>query len=131
VHVSDVVELLLRIMRHDKRHSAEVFNVCTGMGHSVPELFEVFRQVSAKTIEATYCDPAEYWDRYPSLFDGPFPLSRERVREEVYKSAIGVNAKARATFDWHPMLDLTDGIQSVYTDALHRFSLTTASAHRA
>lgn len=130
VHVSDVVELLLRVMRHETRHVADVFNVCSGIGHSVPELFEVFRQVSGKAIEATYRDPAEYWDRYPSLFAGAFPLSRERVIEEVYKSAIGSNAKARAAFDWQPTLNLAAGIQSVYVDALQRFSLATGSAQQ-
>lgn len=129
VHVADVVELLLRVMRDHNRHDADVFNVCTGIGHSVPELFDVFRRISGKPIEATYRDPGEYWDRYPPLFAGPFPLSRQRVSEEVYKSAIGSNARARDTFDWEPMLDLTEGIQSVYEDALHRFSLTTGSAH--
>ena len=102
VHVADVVDLLLRIMRHEARHRADVFNVCSGTGHSVPELYEIFRLVSGKSIEATYRDPAEFWDRYPLLFAGPLPLSRERVIEEVYKSAIGANAKARATFDWQP-----------------------------
>ena len=130
VHVDDVVELLLRVMLDQNRHGADVFNVCSGIGHSVPELFEVFRQVSGKRLEATYRDPAEYWDRYPSLFAGAFPLSRVRVVEEVFKSAIGANAKARATFDWRPTLDLTAGIDSVYSDALHRFSLATGSARR-
>lgn len=130
VHVADVVELLLRIMRHDQWHGADVFNVCSGSGHSVPELFEIFRRVSGKTIEATYRDPAEFWDRYPSLFAGALPLSRERVIDEVYKSAIGTNAKARAMFDWQPTLDLNAGAQSVYTDALHRFSLATGLARR-
>ena len=51
--------------------------------------------------------------------------------EEVYKSAIGANAKVRATFDWQPTLDLTAGIQSVYNDALHRLSLPIGSAKRA
>lgn len=128
VHVEDVIELLLRIMRHGQPYAAEVFNVCSGIGHSVPELFDVFRRVSGKSIEATYRDPAEFWDRYPVLFAGSFPLSRERVVEEVYKSAIGANGKARATFDWQPALDLTAGIRSVYGDALRRFPLPTGRA---
>jgi nucleoside-diphosphate-sugar epimerase len=128
VHVDDVIELLLRIMHHGQSHAAEVFNICSGFGHSVPELFEVFRRVSGKAIEATYRDPAEFWDRYPLLFAGSMPLSRERVVEEVYKSAIGANAKARTTFDWQPALDLTAGVRSVYGDALRRFPLATNGA---
>jgi nucleoside-diphosphate-sugar epimerase len=51
VHVSDVVELLLRMMRHDAHHAAEVFNVCSGVGHSVPELYDTFMLISGKSIE--------------------------------------------------------------------------------
>src|SRR5215213_2384298 len=61
VHVTDVVELLVRIMRHEDSLGAHVFNVCSGIGHSVPELFEIFRLVSGKTIEATYREPEEFW----------------------------------------------------------------------
>jgi nucleoside-diphosphate-sugar epimerase len=130
VHVSDVVELLLRMMRDDGHHAADLFNVCSGVGHSVPELYRAFQAVSGKAIEATYRDPAEFWDRYPALFTGAFPLSRARVIEEVYKSAVGSNARARETFGWEPALDLAAAVGSVYADALHRFSLPSPSAER-
>ena len=130
VHVADVVDLLLRIMRDPGVHHAELFNVCSGVGHSVPELYEKFRRVSGKMIDATYRDPAEFWDRYPSLFAGSHPLSRERVIEEVFKSAVGSNAKVRAAFGWEPRLDLEAAVGSVYADALRRFSLPSAAVHR-
>ena len=122
VHVADVVDLLLRIMRDRARFAADVFNVCSGLGHSVPELYRTFQLVSGKATSATYRDPAEFWDRYPVLFAGPHPLSRQRVIEEVFKSAIGSNAKVRATFGWEPALDLHAAVRSVYDDALRRFS---------
>jgi nucleoside-diphosphate-sugar epimerase len=120
VHVADVVELLQRIMQAEGAYGAEVFNVCSGVGHSVPELYQAFRTVSGKTIEATYRDPAAFWDRYPELFSGPRPLTRERVIEEVFKSAVGSNAKVRAAFGWKPALDLDAAVSSVYQDALRR-----------
>ena len=123
VHVADVVELLLRMLRDHRSHAGEPYNVCSGLGHSVPELYEIFRRVSGKDIEPTYKDPAEFWDRYPNLFAGPRPLSRERVTEEVYKSAVGSNAKAMAAFGWAPTLDVEAAVVSVYADALRRFSL--------
>ena len=128
VHVSDVVDLLRRIMDDGASHAADVFNVCSGVGHSVPELYEAFRIVSGKSIEATYRDPSEFWNRYPMLFAGPRPLSRERVIEEVYKSAVGSNARAREAFGWEPQLDLVAGVRSVYTDALERLAGSTRAA---
>jgi nucleoside-diphosphate-sugar epimerase len=122
VHVTDVVELLQRIMQAGGAFESEVFNVCGGVGHSVPELYEAFRTASGKTIEASYRDPAAFWDRYPELFNGPCPLTRQRVIEEVYKSAVGSNAKVRAAFGWEPTLDLDAAVRSVYQDALRRLA---------
>ena len=122
IHVSDVIELLLRIMDDGASHAADVFNVCSGVGHSVPELYEAFRTVSGKSIDATYRDPAEFWNRYPMLFAGRRPLSRERVIEEVYKTAVGSNSSARESFGWEPHLDLVAGVRSVYADAVERLA---------
>ncbi len=123
VHVSDVIELLLAMMRSEAHHAAEVFNICTGVGYSVPELYATFLRVSGKSVEAVYDDPAKFWDRYPALFAGRFPLSRERIVEEVYKNAVGANDKARAAFGWAPRADVEAGLRSVYEDAERRFGL--------
>jgi nucleoside-diphosphate-sugar epimerase len=122
VHIDDVVSLLVRAMHGKQRFAAEVLNVCSGVGYSVPQLYDIFREVSGKNIEATYREPAEFWDRYHDLHRGAFPLSRERVIEEVYKSAIGSNAKALSSLGWSPQLDLVSGIRSVYADAVRRLS---------
>lgn len=123
VHVADVIELLLRMMRSERPYAADVFNICTGVGQSVPELYQIFQQVSGKTIAPVYDDPAKFWDRYPALFSGRFPLSRERIVEEVYKNAVGSPDKARAEFGWTPQADITAGLRSVYEDAERRFGL--------
>jgi nucleoside-diphosphate-sugar epimerase len=124
VHVADVVELLMRVMRDEARHAGDVFNVCSGAGYSVPELYDAFRHVSGKAIEATFRDPSDFWSRYPALFEGPRPLSRQRVIEEVYKSAVGSNEKAAIAFGWRPERDLLAGVRSVYDDALRRFGIS-------
>jgi nucleoside-diphosphate-sugar epimerase len=123
VHVDDVIGLLVRMMRAEGRFAADVFNVCTGEGHSVPELYAAFQEVSGKAIPAVYDDPSKFWDRYPALFAGPFPLARERIVEEVYKSAVGSNDKARSTFGWAPQADVRAGLRAVYQDAERRFGL--------
>lgn len=123
VHVDDVIALLAAMMRAEGRYAADVFNICTGQGHSVPELYRTFQHVSGKTIAAVYDDPGKFWDRYPALFAGPFPLSRERIVEEVYKNAVGSNEKARAAFGWAPQADIAAGLRSVYEDAERRFGM--------
>jgi nucleoside-diphosphate-sugar epimerase len=122
VYVDDVVDLLVRMMEAEGRFSAERFNVCSGVGHSVPELYELFRQASGREIEPTYDDPERYWDAYPMLFEGSHPLSRERIAKEVYKEAIGKPDKARERFGWTARMDIRDGVAAVYADAERRLA---------
>jgi UDP-glucose 4-epimerase len=120
VHSDDVVELLARMMLHEGKFQAERFNVCSGEGHSVPELYALFLEVSGKNIPATYNDPRDYWNRYPALFEARLPLSRERITEEVFKNSIGSPAKTRERFGWSAQTDIRSGIASVYEDAERR-----------
>lgn len=131
VHVDDVIALLVAMMDAPGRFAADVFNVCTGVGYSVPALYRAFQEVSGKPIAAVYDDPAKFWDRYPALFEGAFPLSRERIAEEVHKHAVGDGAKARATFGWAPTRDMTAGLREVYEDTVRRFGLGGAAAYPA
>ncbi|MBW3654548.1 MAG: NAD-dependent epimerase/dehydratase family protein [Gemmatimonadetes bacterium] len=120
VHSDDVVELLTRVLLDERTFRADRFNVCSGRGYSVPELYDLFLDVSGKDIPATYNDPYSYWDRYPALFEEGRPLSRDRIADEVFKHAIGDPEKTRRTFGWESRTDIRDGIASVYEDARQR-----------
>jgi nucleoside-diphosphate-sugar epimerase len=120
VHADDVIELLLLMLRSRRHFEADKFNVCTGQGYSVPQLYEIFREVSGKSIDAEFRDPKQFWDNYNVLFAGNFPLQRDRVVKEVYKEAIGANSKAVETFGWTPRIDIHKGLLSVYLDAKRR-----------
>jgi UDP-glucose 4-epimerase len=120
VHSDDVVDLLTRMMVADGRFAAERFNVCSGSGHSVPALFEMFRQASGKGIDPQFRPPQTYWDAYSLLFSGKNPLSRERISKEVFKTAIGNPVKTAARFGWRAQTEIDAGIASVYEDARRR-----------
>jgi nucleoside-diphosphate-sugar epimerase len=120
VHSDDVVDLLTRMMLAEGHFTADRFNVCSGNGHSVPELFALFRRASGKAIDPQFRPPQTYWDAYPALFAGSHPLSRERISKEVFKTAIGNPAKTAARFGWRPRTEIGAGIASVYADAERR-----------
>ncbi|HWT12710.1 MAG TPA: NAD-dependent epimerase/dehydratase family protein [Allosphingosinicella sp.] len=120
VHSDDVVDLLTRMIEAEGEFRAERYNVCSGQGHSVPELYGHFLAASGKSIEPVFRDPSLYWEAYPALFGSAHPLSRERIVEEVYKNAIGDPAKTRARFGWNPATEIGAGIASVYADARRR-----------
>jgi nucleoside-diphosphate-sugar epimerase len=120
VHSDDVVDLLTRMIHAEGPFRAERYNVCSGEGHSVSELYELFLAAGGKDIRPVFRDPDSYWNAYPPLFESANPLSRERIAEEVYKNAIGDPGKARARFGWTARMPIADGIASVYADAARR-----------
>lgn len=114
VFSEDLVEALEAMMLADGVFLAERFNLCSGRGYSVPELFDIFREVSGRDIEPVYGDPQSYWDAYDTLFTGARTLSRERVSEEVFKNAIGDPTKTRQQFGWTASTSIRAGIEQVY-----------------
>jgi nucleoside-diphosphate-sugar epimerase len=120
VHSDDLVDLLTRMLLHEDRFRAERFNICSGEGYSVPQLYQLFLEASGKEISATFNDPRGYWDRYPELFEQGLPLSRDRISEEVFKHAIGNPEKTRERLGWTASTNIREGIASVYRDAERR-----------
>jgi len=123
VHSSDVIRLLVTLLTADGTHRAERYNVCSGTGYSVPELYEIFADLSGVSEGPRYENPEAFWDRYPGLFQGPHPLPRERVAEEVFKSAIGDPTNTHDAFDWRATVPIRDGIGSVVDDARRRLAV--------
>lgn len=121
VHSSDLIRLLTLMIDSDGHFSGDRFNICSGKGHSVPELFEMFRQVSGKDVEPEWADPQAFWEKYPALYASEYPLHSERIAKEVHKNSVGDPTKTQARFDWEPRMDIREGIETVYRDAQRRF----------
>lgn len=114
VHISDVIELLLKMIASEKTYRADIFNVASGHGHSVPEIYKTMQEVSGKNIAPLFMDPIKYWDAYPSLFAGTFPMNHERIKKEVFKHSIGDVKKTSTEFGWTPKINLQSGLVSIY-----------------
>lgn len=115
VHSSDVIALLLKMIQSGERYRADIFNIGSGSAYSVPELVEFMQAMAgAADLQPAYRNPEEYWNAYPELFDSKMPLSRQRVRDEVFKSAIADPKKTERSFDWNAGIDIRAGLKSVY-----------------
>jgi UDP-glucose 4-epimerase len=113
IHVSDVINLLIKIMNSTIKYKADVFNVCTQKGYSVPELVKILEKITNKSISPIYKNPANFWDAYPILFTGTSLFSRERLTKEVTKHCIGNNSLACNCFEWQPTTDIYRGFLSI------------------
>ena len=98
----------------EKTYASEIFNVASGNGYSVPELYSNLLDISGKSIKAEYKNPELYWEAYDSLYQGKYQLSKDRIKKEVYKQAVGSPEKTFKEFNWKTFIDIKTGLQSVY-----------------
>jgi len=114
VHSSDVIQLLTKMLNNKKHYSAEIYNVGSGNGYSVPDICKLFSEIAETKINVEYKNPESYWNAYDNLFSNSYPLSRKRVRKEVYKNAIADTSKTEAEFNWQAKYTMRKGLESVY-----------------
>jgi len=126
VYVTDVIDLLCRMMTSKKPYAAEIYNIGSGESYSVPELYEKMRAISGKQIDAHYADPHAYWDSYTDLFAGSHPMRRERIAREVHKSALADTRKSAREFSWTTRVSIDEGLRAVYDYAVRHTAPSSA-----
>lgn len=104
VYVDDVTQLIELCITNDDANG--VFNVCTGKLLSVKQIVEYIQEELNTNIEPVYKNGSHFWDRYPSLFQGSFPLDKNIVSKEVDKFSLGDNHLAKHVLGWSPDTDL-------------------------
>jgi nucleoside-diphosphate-sugar epimerase len=91
VHVSDVVDAVLRAASHDKPLHGMIINIGGGKGYSVNDLFSLFKDITGLQIEARY---------------GQSVIEARHSVADI--------TRARELFDWQPRVSLPDGLQETY-----------------
>ena len=117
IYISDVVDALVKMSNSSQLFSGEIFNLCCGVGYSVPHIIDCLGRIAGTKIDPVCKDGTTFWDSYPNLFEGKYGLSRERVKAEVYKESIGDSSKFRSSFSWEPAVSLELGLTNVYRHA--------------
>lgn len=110
VYVEDLIDLAERVQEGT---GFDVVNVSTNTTISINELAETVRRLMGKEdIEFSYVDSSNYWNRYPKLYEGAYPISREALDNEVNKFTQLSNAYAKEKYGWEPKTDLEAGVQA-------------------
>ena len=104
VYVDDVTALIELCITNEQANG--VFNVCSGKLLSVKEIVEFIQEELGTSITPVYRDGQHFWDKYPGLFSGTFPLDKNIVSKEVDKFSLGNNRLAMDVLGWQPDADL-------------------------
>lgn len=110
VYVEDLIDLAERVQEGE---GFDVVNVSTNTTISINELAHLVRKLMKKEeISFGYTESSNYWNRYPKLYEGAFPISKEALDNEVNKYTQLSNAYAKEKYGWEPKTDLETGIQA-------------------
>ena len=111
VYVGDIIACMRKMMDSEQHFTGDVFNICSGTGYSVPQIARLYGEIAGQTIDPEYRDPTGFWDKFPGLFEGAYPLSRKRIEAEVYKRSLGNPDKAAETFGFRTSMALDEGLR--------------------
>ena len=110
VYVEDLIDLAECVQQGT---GFDAVNVSTNTTISINELAEIVRRLMGKeNIPFRYVDSANYWNRYPKLYEGAMPISRETLDNEVNKYTQLSNQYAKEKYGWVPKTDIEAGVQA-------------------
>ena len=111
VYVDDLLEMCKIVMTH-KKASGEIFNVSSGKTISVREIVSMISSNFKETKEPIYREAHKFWDKYPKLFQGKYPLKIKRLEEEVKKFSLGCVYKSKKILGWEAKTDFKIGFKN-------------------
>ena len=107
IYVDDLIDLAIAV-RESKGFDA--VNVSSNTNYSVNEMYQLAEDIMGKHIKAEYADDAHYWERYPELYEGSYPIKKEILNHEINKYSLCDNAYAQKKYGWQPKVSMREGL---------------------
>lgn len=109
IFVDDVNRLNKLCMTHP-RAPGETFNAGSGVAISVREIFAVIAAAMDSRLSPIYRPATNFWDAYPNLFSGDYPLKPAVVEAEVRKYSLCDPNKTRELLNWRAEVTIEEGL---------------------
>lgn len=110
IYVDDLVRLAILVQNHE---GFDCVNVSSNKNYSVNEMYAIASKIMGKEIPAEYASDAHYWEQYPELYAGAYPIKTEILTHEINKYSLCDNAYAKKTYGWEPSIDMEEGLRRV------------------
>lgn len=110
IYVDDLVRLALLVQDGD---GFDCVNVSSNKNYSVNEMYAIASKIMDKNIEVEYADDSHYWELYPELFGGAYPIKNEILSHEINKYSLCDNSYAKEKYGWEPTVDMEEGLRRV------------------
>ena len=113
VYVDDLIELAIAVQNSQ---GFDAVNVSTNQNYSVNEMYQLAQDIMGKNIKADYASDAHYWEKYPGLFEGKYPIKESILNHEINKYSLCDNSYAKEKYGWVPKISMKEGLSRL-TDA--------------
>lgn len=110
IYVDDLVRLALLVQQGE---GFDCVNVASNKNYSVNEMYAIALKIMDKEIKADYAEDAHYWENYPELYSGAYPIKNEMLEHEINKYSLCDNAYAKEKYGWTPEIDMEEGLKRV------------------
>ncbi|MBR4983263.1 MAG: SDR family NAD(P)-dependent oxidoreductase [Lachnospiraceae bacterium] len=110
IYVDDLVRLAIMVQKGD---GFDCVNVSSNMNYSVNEMYDIAQKIMGKNIAAEYASDAHYWEKYPGLYEGAYPIKNEILNHEINKYSLCDNSHAKEKYGWQPEVGMEEGLRRV------------------
>ena len=119
IYVDDLTDLLEKVQSCT---GFDTVNCSSNKSYSVREIYEIAQDIMHKNIQAEYVDAANYWKKYPQLYEGVYSIMPDILNHEVNKYSLCDNTHALTRYSWAPKVDIGEGMSNMikYTVKLFR-----------
>lgn len=108
IYVDDLIDLAIAVQ---KTAGFDAVNVSANQNYSVNEMYKLVQEIMGKQISADYADDAHYWENYPKLFDGNYPIKESILNHEINKYSLCDNTYAKEKYGWEPKVSMKEGLR--------------------
>mgnify|MGYP002522108055 FL=1 len=110
IYVEDLIDLAIKVQGSQ---GFDCVNCSSNQNYSVNEMYAIAQNIMGKNIKAKYADSSHYWEKYPQLYQGAYPIKSEILEHEVNKYSLCDNEFALKKYGWVPKVGIEEGLAKV------------------
>lgn len=110
IYVDDICRITEMALTHEITKDG-IWNACSGELISLNEIVDIVTKTLDTNITPLFREPTHFWDNYPSLFYGKYPLKKSVIHKEVIRTCAGSNHKSKSLLGWNPCTDVRSAIK--------------------
>ena len=110
IYIDDLLDLAIAVQLSE---GFDCVNVSSNRNYSVNEMYSIAQRLMQKSIKQEYASDIHYWEKYPELYEGAYPIKEEILNHEINKYSLCDNTYAKRKYGWMPKVSMEDGLKTV------------------